>query len=211
MLERLARFVISHHRIVLGAWLALIVFGVFSTTRVANRWLEQFSIPGYSAYEANQRVLRTFGSGAQAPDVAVFHSDRDVTSATSLKSALARFERRHPNVRVSSYWSTRSRAYVSRDRHTMFAEFYPPGQNGFSATDDLGLVRSAMRGSVPAGVTVHVTGVNALYDSEGSGASGGPSVLTETLIGGLGSSSCCSSSGRCPRSRYHSRSPHRRS
>jgi putative drug exporter of the RND superfamily len=186
VLERLARFVISHHRLVVGAWVLLIAFGVFSTSRVGSRWLEQFSIPGYSAYEANQRVLKTFGNGAQAPDVAVFHSERDVTSATSLKDALARFERRHPTIRVSSYWSTGSRTYVSQDGHTTFAEFYPPGQNGFSATDDLSLVRGAMRASVPAGVTVHVTGVNALYDSEGSGASGGPSVLTETLIGGLG-------------------------
>jgi RND superfamily putative drug exporter len=186
MLERLARIVISHHRLVVGAWILLIAFGVFSTSRVANRWLEQFGIPGYSAYEANQRVLKTFGNGEQAPNVAVFHSERDVTSATSLKSALARFERRHPTIRVSSYWSTGSRAYVSRDGHTMFAEFYPPGQSGFSATDELGLVRSAMRASVPPGVTVHVTGDSALYDSEGSGASGGPSVLTETLIGGLG-------------------------
>jgi uncharacterized membrane protein YdfJ with MMPL/SSD domain len=96
VLERLARFVISHHRLVVGGWILLIAFGVFSTSRVGSRWLEQFSIPGYSAYEANQGVLKRFGNGAQAPNVAVFHSDRDVTGATSLKSALARFERRHP-------------------------------------------------------------------------------------------------------------------
>ncbi|HET7856887.1 MAG TPA: MMPL family transporter [Gaiellaceae bacterium] len=186
MLDRLARVVIAHRRLVVGTWLFLIVFGVFSTTRVSSRWLEQFSIPGYSAYEANQRVLKTFGSGAQAPDVAVFHSSRDVTKMAGVERALARFEQRHPAVRVSSYWSTGSQAYVSHDRHTTFAEFYPPAQNGFSAADDLGTVRAAMRAWAPPGVTVHVTGENALYDSEGSGASGGPSVLTETLIGGLG-------------------------
>ena len=42
-----------------------------------------------------------------------------------------------------------------------------------------------MSDAVPPGVTVHVTGIDALYNSESS-SSGGPSVLTETLIGGLG-------------------------
>jgi hypothetical protein len=50
MLERLARLVIAHRRLVLGAWIFLIAFGLFSTTRLSNRWLEQFSIPGYSSY-----------------------------------------------------------------------------------------------------------------------------------------------------------------
>jgi uncharacterized membrane protein YdfJ with MMPL/SSD domain len=56
MLEHLARFVIAHRRLVLGAWILFIAFGAFSTTRLANRWLEEFSVPGYSAYEANQRT-----------------------------------------------------------------------------------------------------------------------------------------------------------
>jgi RND superfamily putative drug exporter len=185
MLEHVARFVVKHRLLVVAAWIGLLAFGLFATTRVSNRWLEQFSIPGYSAYEANQQVLKTFGNGAQAPNVAVFHSARDVTKAAGLKAALARFEREHPTMRVSSYFNTGSRAYVSRDGHTTFAEFYPPGQEGFSAEDDLGLVRGAMSEAVPRGVTVHVTGVDALYNSESS-SSGGPSVLTETLIGGLG-------------------------
>jgi RND superfamily putative drug exporter len=115
MLTRLARFVIHHRRFVVGGWILLTAFGVFSAQRVSTRWLEQFSIPGYSAYEANQRVLGTFGSGAQAPDVAVFRSDGDVTKAAALGGVLARFEREHPDFRVSSYFSTGSRAYVSRD------------------------------------------------------------------------------------------------
>jgi putative drug exporter of the RND superfamily len=186
MLERLAHFVIAHRRLVLGAWIFLIAFGVFSTSRLSNRWLEQFSIPGYSSYEANQRVLKTFGNGAQAPDVAVFKSKGDVTKRVELKAALARFERQHPTIRVSSFWSTGNDMFVSRDRHTTFVELYPPGQEGFAAKDELGLVRGAMKAAAPPGVTAHVTGMDALYDSQGSGASNGPGILTETLIGGAG-------------------------
>jgi RND superfamily putative drug exporter len=186
VLEQLARLVVRHRRLVVVAWIALAVFGAYSAVRVSNRWLEQFSIPGYSAYEANQRVLATFGNGTQAPDVAVFHSSGDVTKATGIGRALARFERQHPKFRVSSYFSTGSRAYVSRDDRTTFAELYPPGQEGFNAENGLGLVRDALEGAAPAGVSVHVTGDDALADSQSSSGSSGPSALEETLIGGAG-------------------------
>jgi RND superfamily putative drug exporter len=187
VLDQLSRSVIRHRRLVVGLWIVLTLFGVYSAQRVSSRWLEQFSIPGFSAYETNQHVLRTFGNGAQAPDVAVFHSNGDVTKAAGIGRTLVRFERAHPDFRVSSYFSTGNDAYVSRDRHTTFAEFYPPGQEGFNANDGLGVVRTALEGSaVPPGVDVNVTGDAALYNSEGTGGSNGPSVLTEALIGAAG-------------------------
>jgi hypothetical protein len=57
----------------------LTLFGVFSAIQVSNRWLESFSIPGYSAYEANQRGLEALGSGENPPFVAVFTAEGDVT------------------------------------------------------------------------------------------------------------------------------------
>ena len=70
-LAGLARFVMRHRRLVAGVWIALTIFGAFAAGQVSKRWLEQFSIPCYSAYEANQRTLKIFGSGAQAPNIAV--------------------------------------------------------------------------------------------------------------------------------------------
>jgi len=79
VLARLAHTVHGHRKIVIGGWIRLTVFGVFATSRVSKRWFESFSIPGYSAYETNQKTVRTFGTGEQAPLVAVFHSSGDVT------------------------------------------------------------------------------------------------------------------------------------
>ena len=76
----------------IGLWLVLTVFGAFSAAKVSNRWLEQFSIPGYSAYEANQRTLKDFGTGEQAPLVAVFHLIS--VSLVSVPSALKTTESR---------------------------------------------------------------------------------------------------------------------
>ncbi len=183
MLEGLARFLIHHRKLVAGVWIALTVFGVFATKQVSDRWLEQFSIPGYSAYEANQRALKALGTGENPPHVAVFRTSGDVTKQGEIKTALESVQTKFPNFRISSYFDGGSRAYVSRDGHTMFALIYPSGQQSFTAETHTGQVRGLLLDALPTGVTVHLTGRDALND-ESSGE--GPSVLTEAMIGGLG-------------------------
>jgi putative drug exporter of the RND superfamily len=184
VLERLARFVIRHRKLVVGAWIGLTILGVFSAQQVSKRWLDQFSIPGYSAYEANQRALKTFGTGAQPPHVAVFTAKGDVTKEQGIGAALTSFHEKFPAYRIGSYFTTGSRAYVSKDGHTMFATIYPPGKPGFSSNSHTKEVRNALRKVTPAGIELHLTGRDALQDSQG--ASTGPSVITEALIGGVG-------------------------
>src|SRR2546425_8567699 len=152
MLARLAHLIARHRRAVIGAWVVLTLFGAYSASQVSKRWFESFSIPGYSAYEANQRTLKAFGTGEQAPLVAVFHSPGDVTKATGIRKAVAAAASVNPGSRVSSFWSTGSRAYVSKDGHTAFAEIYPPGTPGFSSTTHIKQVRAKMKAATPAGV-----------------------------------------------------------
>ncbi len=182
----LARLVLRHKRAIVFLWLALTLIGAYSANAVSKRWLEQFSIPGYSAYEANQRALKTFGTGENAPLVAVFQSDGDVTKVTGIKQAIAAAERQNPGSRVSSYFSTGSDAYVSRDRHTTFAELYPPGNQGFNGNVKIGEARTALKEATPPGVTSYLTGRDALQEASSGGDNNGPSVFLEALIGGLG-------------------------
>ena len=79
LLARLAHVVMRHRKAIVITWVVLTLIGMFSAAKVSNRWYESFSIPGYSAYEANQRTLKTFGTGEQAPLVGVFRSEGDVT------------------------------------------------------------------------------------------------------------------------------------
>ncbi|HUI36929.1 MAG TPA: hypothetical protein VLZ04_05520, partial [Gaiellaceae bacterium] len=134
-LARLAHVIVRRRRAVIAVWVVLTLFGAFSAGQVANRWFESFSIPGYSSYEANQRTLKIFGTGENAPLVAVFHSDGDVTKETGIKRAIAAGAAVNPGSRDSSYFSTGgNRAYVSKDGHTMFAEIYPPKTPTFSSS-----------------------------------------------------------------------------
>src|SRR5256712_1691947 len=180
LLARLAHVMVRHRRAVIGFWIVLTVFGAFSASQVSKRWFESFSIPGYSAYEANQRTLKTFGTGEQAPLVAVFHSSGDVTKDGGIETAIAAAAKVNPGSRVSSYWSTGSRAYVSKDGHTAFAEIYPPGTPGFTATTHIKEVRARLKAATPAGVQSFLTGRDAIQEASSGGGSG-PSVLTEAL------------------------------
>jgi RND superfamily putative drug exporter len=182
----LARFVLRHKRAIAVAWVALTLVGAYSANAVSKRWLEQFSIPGYSAYEANQRVLKTFGSGAQAPLVPVFVSQGDVTKDRGIAKAVAAAAAVNRGSRVSSYFSTGSDAYVSKDRHTTFAEIYPPGKPSFNSDVRIKQVRAALKKATPAGVQAYLTGRDPLYEASSGGDSGGPSVFLEAVIGGIG-------------------------
>jgi RND superfamily putative drug exporter len=186
MLARLAHVIVRRRRLVIGAWIALTLFGAFAAGQVSKRWFESFSIPGYSSYETNQKTLKTFGTGEQAPLVAVFTSDGDVTKQDGIERAIAAGAKVNPGSRVSSYWSTGSRAYVSQDGRTTFAEIYPPGTPSFSSSVHIDEVREQLKKNAPAGVQAHLTGRDPLYEASSGGESGGPSILTEAIIGGLG-------------------------
>jgi putative drug exporter of the RND superfamily len=185
VLARLAHVIVRRRRWVIGFWLALTLFGAFSASQVSKRWFQSFSIPGYSAYEANQRTFERFGTGQQAPLVAVFHTSGDVTKDAGLQRAVDAAAAVNPGSRTSSYWSTGSLAYVSKDKHTAFAEIYPPGLSTFSSSTHITQVRAALAQATPAGVTANLTGRDALENAS-SGGGNGPSVLTEGLIGGAG-------------------------
>src|SRR4051794_27771413 len=185
-LARLAHLIVRRRKTVIVLWLVLTLFGAYSAGRVSDRWFESFSIPGYSAYEANQRTLKTFGTGEQAPLVAVFRSKGNVTQHDEIPKAIAAAAAVNPGSRVSSFWSTKSHAYVSDDGHTTFAEIYPPGTPGFSSSVHIKDVRAKLKAATPDGVQAYLTGRDPIYDAS-SGGGEGPSVLTEAVIGGLGS------------------------
>ena len=184
MLARLAHVIVRHRKRVIAIWIVLTLFGGFAAGQVSKRWYQSFSIPGYSAYETNQKTLKEFGSGEQAALIAVFHSAGDVTKAVDIGQAVANAAAVNPGSRFASYFTTGSLAYVSQDRHTTFAVIYPPKNPNFSSSVHIDEVRRALKTNAPPGVTANLTGRDPLYAA--SGSSSGPSVLTEALIGGAG-------------------------
>ena len=186
-MERLARIVFRRRKTVIGLWLVLTVFGAYSAARVSDRWLEQFSIPGYSAYEANQRTLHTFGSGEQFALVGVITApDRDVTKIDGVAQAFAQAAAQNPGARYSDFFTTHDPMYVSKDKHTAFVEIFPTGEQGFETIKTEKPTRATLKRLAPSGTQAYLTGHDPLYAASSGGDTNGPSVLLEATIGGFG-------------------------
>jgi len=186
MLTRLAHLTVRHRYAVIGAWLVLTVFGAFAAGRVANRWYQSSAVPGKPAYEASQRTLKALGAGARAPSVVVFHTRGDATKSAAIAQAMLRAAAAVPGARTSSYFSTGNLMYVSADRHTTFAEVYPPGPVQLDRPSGAVAMRAAAAEGLPAGVTVNVTGRDALGEASRDGSAAGSGVLVEAAIGAIG-------------------------
>ena len=186
MLARLAHFTTRRRWYVIAFWAALTLFGAYAAGQVSKRWYQSFSIPGKSAYETSQRTLGTFGVGVRPPNVVVFHSGGDATKSEAIRAAMTRAAAATPGALTSSYFSTGNPMYASKDRHTTFLMIYPPGLAQFSTTSGAAAERKAAATGLPSGITVHVTGHDPLEEASSNGQTGGPSVLVEAIVGGLG-------------------------
>ena len=184
MLTSLAHLIVRRKWAFVAAWIVLTVFGAYAAGQVSKRWLEQFSIPGYSAYEANQRTIQTFGNGAQPPLVVTFSAKGDVREQAGIAAAVAAGAAANPGSRASSYFTTQNDAYVSKDGRTTFAQIYPAGFATFGSLSNAKVTLAAIRAKAPPGVDVHITGQFPLQEASGGG--GGPSVVIEALVGGIG-------------------------
>src|SRR5438270_2186147 len=186
-LARLGHFTARYRWPVILLWVVLTLVGGVAAGKLSTRWDQSTAIPGKPAYETGQRSLKAFGAGVRTPNVVVFHSaSGDVTKSAAVRAAMARVDTANPAALTSSYFSTHSLAYVSRDRHTTFQEVYLPGRAGVDKKSGAVTMRAVAANGLPAGITVNVTGRDALDEANSHGKGGGSSVLLEGLIGGLG-------------------------
>ncbi len=186
MLTRLARVTVRYRWPMIGFWLLLTLFGTFAAGQVSTRWFQSTSVPGQPAYEASQRSVQALDVGARPPTVVVFHTSGDATKSDAIEQAMQRAAAVIPGARTSSFFSTGSLMYVSADLHTAFEEIYPPGPARVDLLSGADEMRAASADGLPAGITVNVTGRDALDEASKKGSGGGSSVLLESLIGGIG-------------------------
>ena len=186
MLPRLAHLAIRYRWPMIGLWLLLTVIGVFATSQVSSRWYTATAIPGQPAYEASQRGLQALGVGDRTPDVVVFHTDGDATKSRAIERAMQRVANTSPRAFTSSFYTTGNLVYVSKDRHTAFQMLYPAGPAGVDKLSNAKHIRATAAQGLPAGITVNVTGRDALDEATKDGNGGGASVLLEVMIGGIG-------------------------
>jgi RND superfamily putative drug exporter len=186
MLTRLAHVMMRYRWAVIGIWIGLTLFGVFATTKVADRWYTATAIPGEPAYEASQRALHELGVGDRTPIVVVFHTSEDITKSVAVKQAMERAAATRPGAFTSSFFTTGSDIYLSGDRRTAFQMLYPAGADDVTVLSRPSDIRAAAAAGLPQGIDVNVTGRLPLDDATKDGKAGGTGVLLEVLVGGVG-------------------------
>ncbi len=191
-MRSVSRLVLRHKRWVVAFWLVVLVGGVPNLQRATNAFSQEFSVPGRAGYEANKQLERLYGIDPNSSSLVAVLQLPKTTSLWSpqarrgLGATLIRAASNLPGAHYLSYDTTGSKVFLSPDRRTTFAVFYVKFKpnRGFSGPKaEIDALRASLERTHPPGWTVHVTGVEALSDS---GGGGGPGVLVEAVLGGLG-------------------------
>ncbi|MCW2764727.1 MAG: rane protein [Nocardioides sp.] len=182
-----AEFVLRHRRWVMVFWLVIMVAGGISAGKTSDRLTIDFSLPGQPGTQAADMIVKAVGNGGNTTPMLATVTMPEGQTITGNEDAIAKaFEAVGagvPNVRVIDEANTGDKAFRTKDDRTAYAMvFYPFPQ---TLTEQLPTepIRTALEASAPPGATVGVTGIDALAVGD---ESGGPGVLTETLLGGVG-------------------------
>ncbi|TDC41965.1 MMPL family transporter, partial [Actinomadura sp. KC345] len=191
-MDRFSEFVLRHRLLVGLVWLAAACAGAFAAAQVPDRLTEDFAPPGSAARDANAAIASAYGTGgAETPLVPVVTLPAG-TSADSpgvraaLREAFAAGGER-VGARVVSHATTGDGRFTGDGGRTVYGLVFPPAaqeEDGMEeGPDPAGPLAEAMRAHLPPGAALRVTGMERLEEEAGSE---GPSVLVETLVGGLG-------------------------
>ena len=186
MLTRLAHITTRYRWAVIGVWVFLTLVGVVAAGQLKSRWFQSTAVPGKSAYEASQRALHQLGFGDRSPTVVVFHTNGDATTSADIQQATTRAAVVVPGAFTSSYFTTNNPVYVSKDGHTTFEEIYPPGRAGVDKVSHAKDIQAAAAKGLPPGITVNVTGRDALDEAMKKGSGGEGNFILEAMIGAIG-------------------------
>src|SRR5690348_9302741 len=190
-MSTVTRWALNHKRIVVAFWLCLTVAGAFAATSVGGKLTKGLPIPGQPAYEANLKMLRTFGiDGHQQPTIAVLQLPASMSMQTAAgKAAAARTFASASNagpVGVIDYATTHDSRLVSSDGRTTFAIYDMPSPDVAKTAGTMGHILPVLKANAPPSASVALTGYEQLSAGSAGKGGGGPSVLVETLIGAAG-------------------------
>jgi putative drug exporter of the RND superfamily len=185
-MERLARFVMHHRRIVSLVWLLLFVAGGIAASGLSSRLTFDFSLPGQPGDTAEQQLVSSYGASSDDTLVAVVHAPAGSTISASRDEVASVFDKVRtdvPQVRVIDPAGVGGDGFVSRDDKTAFVLIQGPAPQGFGPGFETQVEPALTKAAAAAHLTSGLTSYALL---SAGGDSSGPSVLVETLFGAAG-------------------------
>jgi RND superfamily putative drug exporter len=168
-------------------WLLIMVAGGVAAGKTSDRLTIDFSLPGQPGTEASNLIVHAVGNGGNTvPMLATItlpegqtitgHEDEIAQAFDAVATGV-------PGVRVIDEANTGDQAFRTDDDRTAYAMVFYPFPKSLTEQLPTEPIRTALEAAVPQGATVGVTGLDALAVGD---ESGGPGVLTETLLGSVG-------------------------
>ena len=207
----LTQLMIRARWLVIAVWVLLAAFGAYAAPRAVEALTYDFSLPGQRGYETNRAIVEQYGSGGDvAPLLLVVDARRDPQDdgpdPGPLDPAIgaglaAAVQGAVPGARTASFADSPELRSADGRTGVVLVHYPPvPGPEPYAAAlPALQAIAEASSpaSSVPAGVTVEVTGQDALAadlgsgdggdnDGAGGGTEGGGNVLAEVLFGAGG-------------------------
>jgi putative drug exporter of the RND superfamily len=186
-MTRFAEAVLRHRRLICVLWVVLVLVGGATAGLTTDRLVIDYSLPGQPGYDTDRQIVDTYGQSARDPLVAVVTVPDGQTVEDARDEVGAVFgavRSQVPGVRVADYASTGDQRFITDDGRSTFGLVYvpPPESLGPGLEQQ---VRPALEAAAAEhGMTSGLTGY-ALLSLGASSDAEGPSVLVETLLGGL--------------------------
>ncbi|MGL5930356.1 MAG: MMPL family transporter, partial [Dermatophilaceae bacterium] len=185
-MERLARTVIRHRRLVGVLWLALFLVGGSSASQLSDRLALEFSLPGQPGDTAEKQLLESYGVTSQDTlivSVTVPEGQRVEDDEDAVAGVFDAVRRAAPQVQVTDFRSAADPALITADGRTAYGLVQGPPPRGFADNVSLQVEPALAGAAAAAGFESGVTSYQLL---SAGGDTEGPSVLVETLIGAIG-------------------------
>ena len=188
------RWVLAHKLTVVITWIVVLIAAFASIQPAVDALSAEFQLPGRESSEAANLIEQKYGNGGNrvsGPLVPVVELPEGTTVDSpgvrdEIGAAFGAISKSIPGSRSANFASTGDRVFVSEDGRTTYGVvWYPPSPIAFEpAKEAIAAAEKAAAGQTVAGASVGITGIDALATA--TDESSGPSVLVETLIGGLG-------------------------
>jgi putative drug exporter of the RND superfamily len=185
-MSTLVRVVLRHGRLVALAWLVVFLVGGATAGQLSQRLSVDFSLPGQPGYEAEKELKQTYGTNSYSPFIPVV----TVPEGRSVEGEKARVgavyeavRQRVPDVRVVDFASTNDPRFLTQDGRSTFGLVFVPLPEEFGSSLEAQVQAAVDAAAERTGLEAGLTSYDMLA---GGGDSNGPSVLVETLLGGLG-------------------------
>ncbi len=191
----LTRWVLTHKRTVVLAWLVLTIAGIAAAGPATEALEAEFSVPDKEGWETNVAIAELYqgtgGDGLPLFPVVTLPEGESIDSPAvraDLEQIDQRLSEALPEARIASYASTGDETFVSDDGTTTFAIIYPEPDPDSAFGENPAAEKAAsdaLEGLTVAGQPVNLTGFDALFEDSGA-ETGDSGVLLEAVLGAAG-------------------------